>query len=749
MRKLMCALMLGGLATCQAVTLSENGKPSHVIVVSDNSLPVLNTAAKELADHLKAVTGGEFQIVTPQQRLAGQKALIIEPVESKPDGIAITFDGDDIHLGGQLPRGPLYAVYTFLEDYVGIRWWTPTESYIPHKPTLDVPVRNHAYAPKLICREPFYKNTFDPVFASRLKANGHHNNNPAAYGGHMSIIGFVHTMFQFLPPAKYFKDHPEWYNMINGERTSAHYSQLCLTNEEMRKEFVKVCLQKIAENPTAGMISVSQNDGRGIDGGCQCPACKAIEEEEGSPSGPILRFVNAVAADIAKVYPDFLIETLAYRYTRKAPKITKPAPNVIIRLCSIEMNAAQPLESGPDNASFKKDIEEWSAISKQLYIWNYITNFSNYMLPHPNYRGLAKDIRFFVNHKTIGMFEQGDAGCTVGDFVRPRAWIVSHLLWNPDADEKQLAREFFNGYYGAAGPYLLAYIDYLCDTVEASGYNMTCYNMDVNGWMRPENLRKALELYAKAEQAVADDPVLAVRVRRERLSLDQVCLMSITNMLRKERFTGKKAVLPIADPVKLADEFVELTKNAGNLREGVPFGHYGETLRQGVVAAIAKSNYVPTRCKDLPIDRWEVFPVIGFNLSRIGTWVDMVDDVAAAQGRAVRMPTTHHEWAMQCPFTADCYDRSKPWRLTIRVRCEGASKEGFAVGYGLYDRGARKDMFMKWVPAKDCNGTQYVEITTEPFMMCEQPLLWFAPVNRSPEDVSHVYVDEAILIREP
>ena len=56
---------------------------------------------------------------------------------------------------------------------------------------------------------------------------------------------------------------------------------------------------------------------------------------------------------------------------------------------------------------------------------------------------------------------------------------------------------------------------------------------------------------------------------------------------------------------------------------------------------------------------------------------------------------------------------------------------------------------MKWVDAKDCNGEKYVEITTEPFMMCEKPLIWFAPVVRKPEEIHHVYVDEAILIREP
>ena len=182
--------------------------------------------------------------------------------------------------------------------------------------------------------------------------------------------------------------------------------------------------------------------------------------------------------------------------------MTKPAKNVVIRLCSIEMNFAQPLETGPANKSFRKDIEDWSAVAPNLYIWNYITNFTNYMLPQPNWRGLAPDIRFFANHHAIGAFEQGDIACSVGDFVRPRAWLVAHLLWNPEQDEKALMREFFNGYYGAAGPHLLRYIDFLCDTVEESGYNLRCYNGSVAGWLTLEKLDDALALFKKAEDAV-------------------------------------------------------------------------------------------------------------------------------------------------------------------------------------------------------------------------------------------------------
>ena len=73
------------------------------------------------------------------------------------------------------------------------------------------------------------------------------------------------------------------------------------------------------------------------------PTCKQLEEEEGSPAGPLLHLVNYVAAAVAKEYPNVAIDTLAYQYTRKPPLHVKPLPNVIVRLCSIECDFSQPL----------------------------------------------------------------------------------------------------------------------------------------------------------------------------------------------------------------------------------------------------------------------------------------------------------------------------------------------------------------------------------------------------------------------
>ena len=233
----------------------------------------------------------------------------------------------------------------------------------------------------------------------------------------------------------------------------------------MRAELTKQALAWLHREPNAGMISIAQND---CGGACQCAKCKAWLAEEGSESGPVIRFVNAVAADIEKEFPGTFVETLAYSYTRRPPKLVKPRSNVMVRLCSIEASSAQPLESGAQNESFRKDIEGWCAIAPQLYIWNYVTDFANYIIPHPNWRVLGPDIRYFVNHKCIGLFEQGDAGCSVSDFPELRAWLIAHMMWDPSQDDQALIAEFMKGYYGAAAEPLLEYMTLLQDRLTKS-----------------------------------------------------------------------------------------------------------------------------------------------------------------------------------------------------------------------------------------------------------------------------------------
>ena len=319
-------------AADKTLSITSRGKTDYVIVTPVEPAPPVQTAAKELQEHLAEVTGATLEILPEDKAPADAKQVLVgpsqrarkllpgvDPAKLGHDGIVMKTVGRDIVLLGRPPRGTLYAVYTFLEDVVGCRWWTSTESFVPKKPDLSVPALDVNYAPRIRSREAYYRDAFNGRFAARSKCNGHFTRCGPEFGGHYRFAGFVHTFYLLLPPKKYFKVHPEWYSLIDGKRTTER-AQLCLTNEEMRKELVKNALKRLKNTPGAGLISVSQNDWQGQ---CQCNNCKAIDDAEGSPSGSMLRFVNAVAAEIEPEYPHVLVETLAYWCpARSAPAAT-------------------------------------------------------------------------------------------------------------------------------------------------------------------------------------------------------------------------------------------------------------------------------------------------------------------------------------------------------------------------------------------------------------------------------------------
>jgi hypothetical protein len=729
-----------------ALTLAQDGKPLCAIVLCPDPIPAEQTAAKELAEHLKLVTGAEFAVAEgrkagPEERVIqiGGPAPGVDAASLGHDGIVMRTDKLGLTLTGGRPRGTLYAVYTFLENVVGVRWWTASESFIPQKPTLEVPDLDVLYVPKLQYREAFYRGAFDGVFASRLRTNGHFERIPAEYGGHYNLLGWCHTFYQLLPPEKYFADHPEWYSLLNGKRT-ADGGQLCLTNDEMRAELTRVALEWCRKNPEAGMISIAQND---WGGNCQCEKCKAVEEAEGSPSGLIIQFVNKVAADIEKEFPDFLVETLAYHYTRHAPKTIKPRKNVIVRLCSIECNFAEPLGTGPSNAAFANDLNAWSAIAPQLYIWNYVTNFANYIQPHPNWRSLAPDIRLFVDHKAIGLFEQGDSSCSISDFPELRAWLLAHLMWDPSRDERALMREFLEGYYGPAAEPLLQYINLMSDTVAEQQTYLRCGMADTSTWLDLKTLNQATELFNAAREAVTNDETLATRVRRARMPLDHVWLMRYAALKRQAKAQGLPFLGP-EDPVAAAQTFVASAEefDARNVSEGRSFADYAP----GLIARFREPGPPPDECKDLPAEDWIDIQDNEFTLHGLGNWVTLADDAKASDGKAARMPGSHPNWATQYPISADMTDLG-PCHCYVRVRCDAKAKTGPAFTVGLYDATAKAGVAQITETLKNASDGEYRTYDLGVHELKPGMYFWVCPPNNA-EAVEAVYTDRIFCVRE-
>jgi hypothetical protein len=536
------------------VVIAEKGEPTAKIIVASDAGPTEKYAADELGFFLHFMVGAPIPVISsvpsepdnlpqdisllpasppfpaarsrrPASRLlVGESAVrLADPgfraASLKPEEVLVRTEGNDLLLVGGSPRGTLYAVYTFLEDVLGCRWWTPTAWRVPRVRSLAVAPVSIRYAPPLEYREPFWFAAFDKEWAARNKANGTRAGGEDRRGGHHVYEGFVHTFYSLIPPAEYFDAHPEWFSEINGRRT-AENAQLCLTNEEMRREFVRNLKLRLRDNPEATIASVSQND---CFNPCTCARCRAVDEEEGSPAGTLLRFVNAVAADLEAEFPNVTIDTLAYEYTRKPPRITRPRRNVIVRLCSIEGSFARPLDD-PANQAFLEDLQGWSKIAGRLFIWDYTTDFAHYIQPHPNYGVLGTNLRLFVKNNVTGVFEQGAYQSWGSEMAELRAWMLAKLLWNPSLDSAALRQEFLSGYYGPAGERVGEYLRLLEKAVLQSGDKLGCFSPTDAKFLSLETMMPARAILDRAEREVAKDAKLRRRVRRAELPVAYVVL---------------------------------------------------------------------------------------------------------------------------------------------------------------------------------------------------------------------------------
>ena len=286
----------------------------------------------------------------------------------------------------------------------------------------------------------------------KCRLNGSHHRIREKHGGYIGYAWYVHTRTP-VPPELYAKDHPEYYALVNGKRPvlSGRF-QLCLTNPDVLEISIQSVLMDLLENPYARIISISQNDWFG---NCQCPTCKKTDEEEGSPSGTLLRFVNAIAEALEPEFPHILFDTLAYQYTRQAPKITRPRHNVCVRLCSIECCFSHSFETCNDanrmtrrqDGTYTRLYGTWriGAVSDRLYIWDYTTCFAHYPKPHPNWNVLQPNIQA-MERNNVGRIRAGERSAGGGTDLNELGIHHIHAFMEPHTDKKHM-EEFTDYYY--------------------------------------------------------------------------------------------------------------------------------------------------------------------------------------------------------------------------------------------------------------------------------------------------------------
>lgn len=502
-------MLLFGLSSrvSAQITLVKDGKAtSRIVLVEKNE--VNEQAATLLQDFVKRISQATLPIVADTKARSGDILIGGKQASAGEDGFLLkTTANEQLQISSGGDKGAIYGVVSLLEQYMGVSYFAKEAYTLTPMQTITLPAIHREETPAFRYRQTYSYNNDDPVYKLWFRLEEPKD---------MFIENmWVHTFNRILPSDRFGKEHPEYYSFINGEHRPGHNSQWCLTNPKVFDAAVRQLDSIFKAHPDMKMISVSQNDGNNTN--CSCPACKEVDEYEGSPSGNLIRFLNK----LAERFPDKEFSTLAYLYSMQPPKHVKPLPNVNIMLCDIDCKREVPLTDNASGRDFVKALEGWSKISDNIFVWDYGINFDNIVSPFPNFHILQKNIQLFKKNHVTMHFSQVN-GIRGGDFSEMRAYMIGKLMWDPYQNADSLMRTFMNGYYGAAAPYLYQYQKIMQGALLAGGQPLWIYDSPIshkNGMLNPVLLKTYNELFDQAEEAVAGDTVLLRRVQLSRLPL--------------------------------------------------------------------------------------------------------------------------------------------------------------------------------------------------------------------------------------
>lgn len=747
-----CGIFFLAVLSCHGSSfIFQNGKTDYRIYVAPDATPAEKNAAAEFQKYWKLATGtgiavsgkytGNRQILIGLSQEAQKLLPGIDLKSLNNDEIIIAFAKDMLILCGERPRGTLYAVYEFMKKYMGIRFWTAKEESVPKSETIAMPEKIFRYAPPVKVRLPYFRSLLEnPDFAAKMHCFGpNYTSSPEWGGNHVNLIGPWHTFDRFLPASQYLKSNPEYFSLRDGKRTGGQFQgQLCLSNPELRQKFLEIVREELRKNPDAKVISVSQNDN---DNYCQCPECEKIDKAGKSPSASVISFVNFIAEHVEKEFPGVEVQTFAYQYSRTPPEGIVPRKNVSILLCAIEADFSKPLQTtgNPDNAAFLKDLKAWQKTGAKLAMWYYVSNFNNFLLPHPNLESLKKDVGFLGKLSPSMLLLECDAANInpIGDLLPLKVWIGAHLLWNPSLDPEKLEDEFLNGYYGKAAPYVKKYLDVRRADALRNPETVGCFEYTAK-WVTPELLFQCLQILGEAQKAVAGTPVPAERISILSKPFEYLLISDYA------RWQKEKDCPPYAEAVKIARDYLDFLARC-QVTHIASTNEIGATRRQFERFI----NYPPEKMKPHPFlagfknRKKLIFEEDAFIIHG-DTHAEVVRDEKARNGWAIMLKHIGPSWAVQLPIRPE-FNLGKSYEVYAACRLDKKAKHG-SFQFGGYDL-IRRELYINVHPDADTLAADrylYIPLGTHRFRG-KSYLFLDSKVN---PEIQRSYVDHLLFVEK-
>jgi Domain of unknown function (DUF4838) len=398
------------------IALNTSTAPAMGIVIGDDAPEPVRFAAEELARYIEKASGVSLK-VTETPALTGQLAVCLTtipgdvnesvPMPSSKDEEAYRIASPDSGgrlFSGRSPRAVVYAVYDFLEEELGYRWYFPSpEDEIA--PTLSAEALTDILS-KSVDREevpafPFREREFRDVMPmcdqtdgriiqqidwwaklrmNRFLLNFNYARNADLWKrwkevlipeikrrGMLVGIGEHGSYPLFLSPGRYADEHPDWFCEIDGERIPAMHmpgiggTQFCTTNSDAVATYLENFAAFIEANPEIDFYYPAPND---VGKWCECKTCREL-----SVADRYMLLDNQVAEMLGKVKPGTRVMHLAYANHRLPPEKTVPHPMIDVDVACWGRDLAYPLSDPrtmPGNDEYLDVFRQWAAVCRKV-----------------------------------------------------------------------------------------------------------------------------------------------------------------------------------------------------------------------------------------------------------------------------------------------------------------------------------------------------------------------------------------------
>jgi hypothetical protein len=707
-----------------SLVLAKDSLANFSIYYGLEEEPLIEQVVLELSKILEQISGAKFSITTDEnfdgpKIIIGQKNPFTIDVSEQmnfdsitKDGFRIMVSGGNIYIAGSIDRGTVYGVYQFIDYYLGVRWFSSEFEVVPVKNTLVIDrYIDDLQNPCFSYREVFSGDSEDEKFRQHNKLNGSRG------GTHREVFD--------TPSEMWSKDGPSGgHNFQDIISSNYHYGGQILTRSSaVHSQAVNYFKDLIGTKGNSPWYAFSQED----NGWDPDAASKSFANSHGGAlSAPIVDMVTDIAQQVRQTYPEAHLSTNAYQWSFAPPTGLTVPDYVMVEMAPIEADFGYSYNDSIHNPETSLAFKGWGEIASSLGVWDYITNFQNYLQPYPNIYPLCQNIQYYATIDAIrSYFGEGGYNTEGAEFADLRAWVAARLLWNPELDYMKLVEEFCDGYYGPASTYIKQYIDLLHTSFQDKNERLGSKQRITADYLNLGFILQADQLMLEANAIATGD--YSKHVHEVRLGVD------MTILLREHMYEAEaqdSGIIWIPDPNRRT-RFNQYVEEAG-------ITDYSEDASIHRLMAVLNIDRVNPGVPDIVGEGDEWIDYQDLDMS-ICCGAILVEDTLASDHGAARLG--NEEWAIQMKF--DMLPPGEDWVIYAYVRVfpkSNGDPDGIAFNMGVWPGDNRS------VKLSEVNDGKYhvFEFHGNPFSYETGKYLWFSTGH----EVYYIYVDRVVAIRK-